>query len=112
LRQPASAAIPSALFGCFAGVGSGEARLVALALASARRTNCSCRFPASSFHDDATFQSQYPHCYDTGHLRTLQRRLKIWRRQAVQRLICDMDGLTGDLARNPSDRNDHNSRQG
>jgi hypothetical protein len=29
----------------------------------------------------------------------------------VQRLICDMDGRTGDLARNPSDRHDHNSRQ-
>jgi hypothetical protein len=59
-----------------------------------------------------TFQNQYPHRYNAGHLRTLQRRLKIWRRQAVQRLICDMDGLTGDLARNPSGRQDHNSRQG
>jgi hypothetical protein len=59
-----------------------------------------------------TFESRYPHRYNTGHLRTLQRRLKIWRRQAVQRLICDMDGITEDLARNPSDRHDHNSRQG
>ena len=34
-------------------VGSEEARSVALALASVRRTNWTCRFPASSFHEDA-----------------------------------------------------------
>ena len=58
------------------------------------------------------FEGRYPHRYNAGHLRTLQRRLKTWRRQAVQRLICDTEELTEDLARNPSDRNDHNSRQG
>jgi transposase len=34
-------------------VGSEEARLVALALASVRRTNWTCSFPASSFHERA-----------------------------------------------------------
>jgi hypothetical protein len=38
-----------------AGVGSGEAPTEGLA--SARRTNCSCRFPASSFHDDAPWRA-------------------------------------------------------
>ena len=59
-----------------------------------------------------TFESRYPHRYNTGHLRTLQRRSKIWRRRAVQRLICDTEGLTEDLAPNLSDRHDHNSRPG
>jgi hypothetical protein len=44
---------PPAAFTAFAGVGSEEARSVALALASVRRTNWTCRFPASSFHEDA-----------------------------------------------------------
>jgi hypothetical protein len=43
------------------------------------------------------FQSRYPHRYHVGHLRTVQRRLKIWRRHAVQRLICETDGLTEDV---------------
>ena len=60
----------------------------------------------------ATFESRYPSRYNTGHLRTVQRRLKIWRRQAVQRLICDTEGLTEDLAPKPGDRQDHNSRRG
>jgi hypothetical protein len=30
----------------------------------------------------------------------------------VQRLICDTEGLTEDLARNPRDRHDNNSRPG
>lgn len=58
------------------------------------------------------FQTRYPHRYHVGHLRTLQRRLKTWRRQAVQRLICDMDGLTEALGCKPSDRHDQSSRQG
>jgi hypothetical protein len=33
-------------------VGSEEARLIALALASVRRSNWTCSFPASSFHED------------------------------------------------------------
>jgi hypothetical protein len=34
-------------------VGSEEARSIALALTSVRRTNWTCSFPASSFHEDA-----------------------------------------------------------
>lgn len=45
----------------------------------------------------ARFQARYPERYNLGHLRTVQRRLKDWRRQAVQRLICDMEGMTQDL---------------
>jgi hypothetical protein len=58
------------------------------------------------------FQTRYPHRYNIGHLRTLQRRLKTWRRQAVQRLICDMDGLTEDLGCKPSAPHDQRTRQG
>src|SRR5271166_716076 len=35
----------------FTGVGSEEARSIALALASVRRSNWTCSFPASSFHE-------------------------------------------------------------
>jgi hypothetical protein len=45
----------------------------------------------------AAFQIRYPDRYHAAHLRTLQRRLKIWRREAVQRLICEMGGLTEDV---------------
>src|SRR5215472_1304676 len=37
----------------FEAVGSEEARLIALALASVRRSNWACSFPAPSFHEDA-----------------------------------------------------------
>jgi hypothetical protein len=46
-----SAAGCSALFAGFTAVGSEEAR--AIALTSVRRTNWTCSFPASSFHEDA-----------------------------------------------------------
>lgn len=36
------------------------------------------------------FQGRYPDRYDERNLRTLQRRLKTWRHEAVQRLICEM----------------------
>ncbi len=49
----------------------------------------------------ATFQIRYPDRYHTAHLRTLQRRLKIWRHEAVQRLICEMAGLTEDVSCGP-----------
>ena len=42
---------PPALPG-LSSVGSEEARLIALALASVRRSNWTCSFPASSFHED------------------------------------------------------------
>ena len=37
-------------------VGSEEARQAALALASVRRPNCTCGFPACSFHEDSLFR--------------------------------------------------------
>ena len=53
LRSTDSAADCSALFAGFPAVGSEEARSIALALTSVRRTNWTCSFPASSFHEDA-----------------------------------------------------------
>ena len=40
-------------FASFPAVGSEEACSIALALASVRRPNWTCSFPASSFHEDA-----------------------------------------------------------
>jgi hypothetical protein len=37
-------------------VGSEEAHKVAPALASVRRPNCTCGFPACSFHEDSFFR--------------------------------------------------------
>lgn len=53
LPSPASAQGFPSLFGRFTGVGSEEARSVSLALASVRRSNCTCGFPAYSFHEDS-----------------------------------------------------------
>jgi hypothetical protein len=53
LRSTGSAAVETALFVGFPAVGSEEARSIALALTSVRRTNWTCGFPASSFHEDA-----------------------------------------------------------
>jgi hypothetical protein len=46
----------------------------------------------------AAFMIRYPGRYDFGHLRTLQRRMKIWRHDAVQQLIIEMCGLTEDVS--------------
>jgi hypothetical protein len=43
------------------------------------------------------FQARYPGFYSASHLRTLRRRLQIWRRQAIQRLICEMRDFTQDV---------------
>ena len=43
------------------------------------------------------FQARYPGFYSTSHLRTLRRRLQVWRRQAIQRLICEMQDFTQDV---------------
>jgi len=53
LRSIASVAGSPVLFGDFTAVGSEEARSIALALASVRRSNWACSFPAPSFHEDA-----------------------------------------------------------
>jgi hypothetical protein len=47
------------------------------------------------------FQGRYPDRYNARHLRMLQRRLKIWRREAVQRLICEMQGFTTNVGSGP-----------
>jgi hypothetical protein len=44
-----------------------------------------------------TFTAKYPGYYTPGQLRTLQRRLKIWRRDAVQQLVCEMKDFTQDV---------------
>jgi hypothetical protein len=43
------------------------------------------------------FRARYPERYTLGNLRALQRRVKEWRRDAVQRLICEMKDLTQDV---------------
>jgi hypothetical protein len=43
------------------------------------------------------FQARYPGCYGRSHLRTLRRRLQIWRREAIQRLISKMQDHTQDV---------------
>jgi hypothetical protein len=43
------------------------------------------------------FQARYPERYSLGNLRALQRRVKVWRQEAVQRLICQMKDLTQDV---------------
>lgn len=58
-----------------------------------------------------TFQTRYPNRYHVGHLRTLQRRLKIWRRDVVQRLICEMEGFTEDVGCQPSDLHEQRAPQ-
>jgi hypothetical protein len=50
------------------------------------------------------FQARYPGCYDRSHLRTLRRRLGVWRRQTIQRLICEMKGLTQDVSVNAAEQ--------
>jgi hypothetical protein len=40
------------------------------------------------------FQARYPGVYSASHLRTLRRLLRVWRREAIQRLICEMTDLT------------------
>jgi hypothetical protein len=44
-----------------------------------------------------TLLAKYPGCYTPGQLRTLQRRLKVWRREAVQHLSCEMHDFTQDV---------------
>jgi len=62
-------------------------------------------------HPDSTgvellteFQARYPGCYNRSHLRTLRRRLGVWRRQTIQRLICEMKGQTQDVSVNGTEQ--------
>jgi hypothetical protein len=43
------------------------------------------------------FQARYPGFYKASHLRTLRRRVQVWRRQAIQRLISKMQDHTQDV---------------
>jgi hypothetical protein len=43
------------------------------------------------------FQARYPGFYKASHMRTLRRRVQVWRRQTIQRLICEMKGFTQDV---------------
>jgi hypothetical protein len=43
------------------------------------------------------FQARYPGIYSSNHLRSLRRRLQAWRRQTIQRLICEMKDFTQDV---------------
>jgi hypothetical protein len=40
------------------------------------------------------FQVRLHGFYSASHLRTLRRRLQVWRRQSIQRLICEMKNFT------------------
>lgn len=44
------------------------------------------------------FQARYPGLYRASHLRTLRRRVQGWRREAIQRLICEMKDHTQDVS--------------
>ena len=48
------------------------------------------------------FQARYPGQYSLRQLHTLQKRVRAWRQQAVQRLIGEVTGLPPDLASYPS----------
>jgi hypothetical protein len=43
------------------------------------------------------FQVRYPGIYSASDLRTLRRRLQVWRREAIQRLICKMQDHTQEV---------------
>lgn len=44
------------------------------------------------------FRARYPERYALRQLATMQRRLRVWRREAVKRLICDSKEMTQDVA--------------
>ncbi len=50
------------------------------------------------------FQARYPGHYSSRQLHTLQKRVRAWRRQAVQRLIGEVSGLSPYVAADPSRR--------
>ena len=44
------------------------------------------------------FRARYPEYYSLRQLCTLERRVRVWRREAVQRLMCETKNLTQDCA--------------
>jgi len=72
------------------------------------RQSCTAHWPEMvqwlQEHPDQTavellteFQARYPGLYSRSHLRTLRRRLQVWRREAIQRLICELRDSTQDV---------------
>ena len=43
------------------------------------------------------FQARYPGFYNASHLSTLRRRVLVWRKKIIQRLICEMRDFTQDV---------------
>jgi hypothetical protein len=56
------------------------------------------------------FQARYPGHYSRSHLRTLRRRLQVWRREAIQRLISKMQDHTQDVGSGATG-DDHRKRK-
>ncbi|MGH8279058.1 MAG: integrase catalytic domain-containing protein [Gammaproteobacteria bacterium] len=48
------------------------------------------------------FQARYPGFFSRSHLRTLRRRVQVWRQQTIQRLIYEMKGMTQDVTARPA----------
>lgn len=44
------------------------------------------------------FQARYPGLYRRNHLRTLRRRVQVWRREAIQRLIFELQEHSQDVS--------------
>ena len=44
------------------------------------------------------FQARYPGVYQATHLRTLRRRVSVWRREAIQRMIYEIPDFTKDIS--------------
>ena len=44
------------------------------------------------------FQARYPGIYRRSHLRTLRKRVQVWRREAIQRLIFELQEHTQDVS--------------
>jgi hypothetical protein len=44
------------------------------------------------------FQARYPGIYRRSHLRTLRKRVQVWRREAIQRLIFELQEHTRDVS--------------
>jgi hypothetical protein len=48
------------------------------------------------------FKARYPERYSLRQLYTMQKRVRMWRREAVQRLICDIRDLTQNVSAKPA----------
>jgi hypothetical protein len=53
------------------------------------------------------FQARYPGTYRRSHLRTLRKRVQVWRREAIQRLIFELQEHTQDVSSKSESRTAH-----